>query len=65
MNDRTGPLDLSFTATLGKVRVGDTWNDPDSGVEPGEGWLRETARLRDWIAGRTAWMDDQLAGSDG
>ncbi|MFO6453232.1 CotH kinase family protein [Aeromicrobium sp. MLTX1] len=40
-------------------------SDPDSGVEPGEGWLRETARLRDWIAGRTAWMDEQLGRSDG
>jgi len=25
MVDRTGPLDISFTATLGKVREGDTW----------------------------------------
>jgi hypothetical protein len=25
MTGRTGPLDISFTATLGKVRAGDTW----------------------------------------
>ncbi|MBA4608761.1 CotH kinase family protein [Aeromicrobium sp. Marseille-Q0843] len=40
-------------------------SEPDSGVAPGEGWLRETARLRDWIAGRTAWIDEQFASSDG
>ena len=25
MTDSSGPLDLTFTATLGKVRAGDTW----------------------------------------
>lgn len=25
MPDRTGPLDLTFTSSLGKVREGDTW----------------------------------------
>ena len=25
MSDRTGPLDISFTATLGKAQPGDTW----------------------------------------
>jgi hypothetical protein len=25
MAGRTGPLDITFTATLGKVRQGDTW----------------------------------------
>ena len=25
MTDRSGPLDISFTAILGKVREGDTW----------------------------------------
>ncbi|SKB03069.1 CotH kinase family protein [Aeromicrobium choanae] len=38
-------------------------SEPDSGVAPGEGWLKETARLRDWIAGRTTWMDAQFAPS--
>lgn len=25
MNDTSGPLDLTFTSSLGKVREGDTW----------------------------------------
>jgi len=25
MTDKSGPLDLTFTSTLGKVREGDTW----------------------------------------
>jgi hypothetical protein len=25
MKDATGPLDITFTATLGRVREGDTW----------------------------------------
>ncbi|MGX5696346.1 DUF1905 domain-containing protein [Agromyces soli] len=25
MNDKSGPLDLTFTSSLGKVREGDTW----------------------------------------
>ncbi|MFK4837564.1 DUF1905 domain-containing protein [Microbacterium sp. ZW T2_14] len=25
MSDNTGPLDISFTATLGKAQPGDTW----------------------------------------
>jgi hypothetical protein len=25
MSDNSGPLDLTFTATLGRVREGDTW----------------------------------------
>ena len=40
-------------------------SEPDSGVAPGEGWLEETARLRVWIAGRTAWMDEQLVHPSG
>lgn len=36
-----------------------------AGVDPEQGWRTEVGALRDWIAARTAWMDEQLGRSDG
>lgn len=59
MPDKTGPLDITFTARLGKVRAGDTWTCvqlPDSADIFGTRGLVKVAGTIDDIEFRGAFM---------